>query len=360
MEEKVDYDKYILLDYESFLDVNIDIIDERTKLIIIVHEKQNVIPADFIKIIQSFGNSIELLQIDKTADKMAFYYFIVYYLGYYISKYDDKEFIIFSYDENCRPLIEYLQNKNINVKLVEKTQQNNLNKPSKNIFCRVLTFFKKLSIVKRIVLTCIFFLIIGLVTLLSISLQPDLVPIIDAPIRDKEALERVVQRLNQEGVKIIVNPEGLIQVNDEDTARRMRAILISENLIPLGVDPWQVFARDRWTYTDFERNINRQQDQRRMIIEHIKAIDDIDNADLIVAWPRRELFQSDEKPVMVSLIITPRHNSDIVSSAKIIDLIQKILRLSIPGLEDENIFILDNNGIVLNSIETLQRNMSIE
>jgi len=101
--------------------------------------------------------------------------------------------------------------------------------------------------------------------------------------------------------------------------------------------------------TDFERNVNFQRAQQRMITEHIKAIDDVDDAKLYIAWPKKELFLSDQEPVAVSVIITPKPGSNITKNRKQIEGIQRTLKYAIEGLQDENIIILDNNAVLLNN-----------
>jgi len=143
----------------------------------------------------------------------------------------------------------------------------------------------------------------------------------------------------------------VVQVADEATARRMRAILTREDLIPAGTDPWQIFDRERWTITDFERNVNFQRAQRQMIIDHIRAIDDVDNVEVNIVWPERELFRSDQNPVSASVSITPKPGSDITTNRKKIEGIQKLLKFAIEGLQDDNIVITDNYALVLNDFE---------
>jgi hypothetical protein len=92
------------MDYEKFMDIY-DTIDEKTKMVIIVDKKQNVIPMELIKITQPFGNSIEWIKIKKCGKENSFYFFIHYFLGYYISNNSNKEFIIYSSDNNYDPLI---------------------------------------------------------------------------------------------------------------------------------------------------------------------------------------------------------------------------------------------------------------
>jgi flagellar M-ring protein FliF len=161
-------------------------------------------------------------------------------------------------------------------------------------------------------------------------------------------------RINQEGVRAVVSPAGLIQVADEATARRMRGILIREDAIPRNIVPWNIFDKDRWTLTDFERKVNFRRAQTQMIIDHIKALDEIDDVSIIFEVPEQTLFRSDDKPVTASVSILPKPGSDITENRKKIEGIQKLLRLSVPGLIDDNIVILDQlRGLQLNDFAGL-------
>jgi len=219
----------------------------------------------------------------------------------------------------------------------------------KKMWANITSLWGKWSLVQRAVLVGIVVAAIGgIVALFSVSSTPSLTPVIDAPIRDEAALDRIRLRINQEGVKTFVSPTGLVQVTDETTARRMRAILIREDLIPTGIDPWAIFDKERWTITDFERNVNFQRAQKDMITAHIKAIDDVDDANVTIVFPERELFRSDQNPVTASVIITPKPGSDITENRKKVEGIQKILKFAVEGLKDENIVITDQTGMVLN------------
>jgi flagellar M-ring protein FliF len=193
----------------------------------------------------------------------------------------------------------------------------------------------------------------GIIALFSVSSTPSLVPVIDAPIKDETALYRIMTRINEEDVKVTVNAAGIVQVADEPTARRMRAILIREDLIPANTDPWNIFDKERWTLTDFERDVNFQRAQRQMITDHIKSIDDIDDANVVFTFPARELFASDQNQVSASVMIIPKPGSDIAQKRKKIEGIQKLLKYAIEGLKDENIVITDQTGMQLNDFAGL-------
>jgi flagellar M-ring protein FliF len=258
---------------------------------------------------------------------------------------------------------EYLQNENANVKGTVNLRQNNKNTGKiflKKQFENISTLWGKFAavtplmyaVIKKNILIGIILAVIGFfVELHTISSTQDLVAVIDAPIRDEEALDTIVLRLNQENVKVNVTANGMVKVKDEATAQRIRAILIGENLIPGEIDPWTVFNKERWTITDFERDAYFRRAQTQMISDHIKAIKNISDAKVFINWPERELFRSDQKAVTASVIITPKKGSDIIRNRKKIEGIQKLLKFAVDGLDDENIIIVDQNGSILNDFD---------
>ncbi|MDR1287762.1 MAG: flagellar M-ring protein FliF [Treponema sp.] len=227
-----------------------------------------------------------------------------------------------------------------------------MNEWLKKLIGRIADLWGRWSMAQRAILVGIAVAAIGgIIALFSVSGAPTMVPVIDAPIRDEAARDRIVLRINQEGIKTQINSADIIQVPDERSARRMRAILIREDLIPAGTDPWAIFDRERWTITDFERNVNLQRAIRQMITDHIRAIDDVDDANVTIVMPARELFREDQNPVTASVIITPKPGSGITENRRQVEGIQKILKFAIEGLKDENIVITDQGGLVLNDFE---------
>jgi flagellar M-ring protein FliF len=227
-----------------------------------------------------------------------------------------------------------------------------MNEFLKKLIGQVAMLWGKWSIMQRAILIGIVAAAIGgIIALVTVSSAPSMVPVIDAPIRDEVALDRIITRINEEGIKTSVSGTGVVMVPDVVSARRMRAILIREDLIPSGTNPWEIFDRERWTITDFERNVNLRRAIIQMVTDHVKSLDDVDDANVTLVMPERELFLSDQNPVTASVIIIPRPGSDIAQNRKKIEGIQKILKFAVEGLTDEHIVIADQRGLVLNDFE---------
>ncbi|MDR3334835.1 MAG: flagellar M-ring protein FliF, partial [Treponema sp.] len=224
-----------------------------------------------------------------------------------------------------------------------------MNEWFKKLVGQIQKLWGKWSLVQKLILIGIGVAVIGgFIALFSVSSAPTMVPVIDTAIKDEDARDRIITRINTEGIKTSVSATGVIMVPNETAARRMRAILIREDLVPSRTDPWAIFDRERWTITDLERNVNLQRAITQMVTDHVKALDDVDNADVMIVFPKRELFGSLQNPTTASVIITPRPGSDIAQNRKKIEGIQKTLKFAVEGLLDENIVVTDENGMVLN------------
>jgi flagellar M-ring protein FliF len=225
----------------------------------------------------------------------------------------------------------------------------------KKLFGNIKKFWGKGSLVQKIIFIAIIaVVIVGVIALVSVSSSPSMSPVIDAPIREQDIQDRIVTRINAEGVRTTVSPAGIIMVADENTARRMRAILIREDLIPQGTNPWAIFNRNPWTMREFDLDVNLQRAITQTVQEHIKALDDIDDAKVTLVMPKKELFASDQDPVSASVSLMPKPGSDIAENRKKIEGIQKLLKFAVAGLKDENIVITDQSGIVLNDFAGMQ------
>jgi len=225
----------------------------------------------------------------------------------------------------------------------------------RKLIAQIGAYWGKWSLLQKGILAVIVIAVLaGIIALVSVSSSPNLVSLFNGtPIRDVAIRDRILLRLDQENIKAYETPAGVIQVEDKRTAQRAIAILTREELIPANMDPWAIFDVERWTITDFERNVDLQRAITQTVTNHIKALDDVDNADVSIVFPKDRLFTSDQNAVTASVVITPKPGSDIIQNRKKIEGIQKLLKFAVEGLQDENIVITDTNGLILNDFAGL-------
>jgi flagellar M-ring protein FliF len=225
----------------------------------------------------------------------------------------------------------------------------------KAFFDQMKNLWSKWSMVQKLVLGGIVAAaVIAILALVSVSSTPGMSPVLTTPITNTDELARIVTRIDAEGVKTTVSSSGLISVADDATARRMRAILIREDLVPKGTSPWALFDMPSWTVTEMEKNVQKQRALDDAVTAHIKSLSDIDDAKVLVVRPEKSLFSSDQDPVTASVTLFPKPGSDITENRKKIEGIQKLLKYAIQGLKDENVTITNQNGLVLNDFEGMK------
>ena len=121
-------------------------------------------------------------------------------------------------------------------------------------------------------------LVVAVVLLVSVSSAPTMVRLINTPIQSADELRLITNRLDSEGFSFEIGEGNIIYVKDEATRARANALLMREDLIPKGTDPWAIFSIDRFTVTDFERNVNLRKAIIQEVTRHIESITSVDKA----------------------------------------------------------------------------------
>jgi flagellar M-ring protein FliF len=194
--------------------------------------------------------------------------------------------------------------------------------------------------------------ILAIVLLTVLSAAPAMAPLISTPVTDEDQRSRIAAKLDELGVPFSLKADNLFYVADAKTARRAKMLLIQEDLYPKA-DPWAIFDMERWTITDFERDVNLQRAITQQLQQHILALDDVDNVSVTLVVPKTELFTEDQNPTTASIIITPKPGSDFTTNRKKVEGVQRLIELAVAGLKAEQIVITDQNGIQINDFAGL-------
>ena len=231
-----------------------------------------------------------------------------------------------------------------------------MNERVKKIIDKIKALWGKWTLVQKLIIGGVLVAVIAAVAvLIGVSSSSGAVRLIDTPIADEAARDRIVLRLNQENVNVAIGQDNVLYVRDEATAKRMRAILVSEDLLPSGIDPWAIFDRDRWTITDFERNVNLRRALTEEVRSMIQNLDDVESASVSINLPdnRNALFRDDVRSTTAAVVITPKVGSDITTNRKKIEGIRRIVQLAVGGIPGENIEISDNTGALISDFDNM-------
>ncbi len=225
----------------------------------------------------------------------------------------------------------------------------------KRLLEAIRTNWEKWSVVQRVILIGVVVAVLGAVVLtIGLSATPTRVAVLGVPFPDDQSFRAAIMRLDTEGIAYQTTEDRRLFVQDLKTAQFVRAILIRENLVPANVDPWSLFDIERWTITDFERNINVRRAITAQVTNHIKSLQDVDDATVVITMPEETLFTESQKPVTASVTITPKPGSDIATNRKKIEGIMKLVMFAVEGLKAENVVITDRAGNILNDFAGLE------
>ena len=204
---------------------------------------------------------------------------------------------------------------------------------------------------KVILFGIIIVVIVVIIASVKLSAKPSTVRLFNAPVTDQTSLTQILDRLSQENVNAYTTESGYISVDDDRTARRMREILISENLVPSSVDPWAGFYDRSWSTTDADQNVKLKNTIQKQLKQHIESIAEIQLADVNIVLPDTQLFTADQNPVTASVILKTTPQSNLLQDRKRILGIQRLILSAVEGLKEENLIITDVDGNQINDFE---------
>ncbi len=219
-----------------------------------------------------------------------------------------------------------------------------MNEWFKNFSKTIKEKWGKWTIVQKGILVGIFVVIIaGIVLLAAFSSKPTTVRLFNKAIVDETERDRILTRLDQDNVKAYVSSDGYISVETETIAKKWRSKLIAEGYEPSGIDAYQLFDVSRWTRNDFDDKVNWQRATTAALEEHLKQLDGIQQAKVMLSLPDDALFAVDQKPVTASVVLYARGGSDVLQSKKSVQGIEHLIMRSVEGLSRDNITIVDGS-----------------
>ena len=230
---------------------------------------------------------------------------------------------------------------------------------------KVMDKFKELwskwkPIQKVILFGIILVIIIAIIATAKLSSKPAAVRLFNAAVEDSTSLTKIMDRLSQENVNADADERGYITVADEKTARKMREILISENLVPSSVDPWAGFYDRSWSTTDADQNVKLKNTIQKQLKQHIESISDVQLADVNIVLPENQLFAADQNPVSASVILKVNPTSSLLTDRNRILGIQRLILSAVEGLKEENLIITDSEGNQINDFEGMAESDRID
>ena len=230
-----------------------------------------------------------------------------------------------------------------------------MNEWFKNVIEKIRNFWKSSSVIVKIVVVGIALAVIGaIIFAVNVSGSDSTVRLFPQAVTDESVRNQILDRVAQENVQVYVNDEGVISVNDEKTARRLRTLLTVEGLAPSNYDPFADFYNRSWSTTDAEQNVRHKNALSAALKQHLESLSDIDVAFVTLVLPDKALFASEQNPVSASIALRLSRTSDLLTNRRKVKGIQDYILKAVEGLSAENLTIIDQDGNILNDFEGIK------
>jgi len=209
----------------------------------------------------------------------------------------------------------------------------------------------KLTQSQKLIIVGVFaLLIVGFIFMISFSSKPTETVLFDVPLEQTDFF-RITSKLSEWGIQYKTREGKYIIVKDEETASYLKMRLGQAGMLPQGIKGWELFDIQKWTTTDFERDVNLRRAIIGEVTRHIKMLEDVEDVSIEIAMPEPELYLDREAPYTASVIITPAPYSDILENPKKIQGIINLVAFGVDKLKPENIVVTDNRGRILSDFD---------
>lgn len=210
------------------------------------------------------------------------------------------------------------------------------------VFNQFKTIYGKLTKTQRLVAVGILAgLILALVLIFTFAAKPTMI-ILYKDLTPKD-FGVITKKLQEWGYKFTVADTTIFVRKEEQDYIKMK--LFQEGIIPEDIKGWELFDIERWTTTDFERDINKRRAIIGEVTRHLKTLkEDIEDVSVEIAMPPTELYLDKEEPYKASVIITPAPYSDITENPKKIRAIVNLVAFAVDRLRPENVRVFDHRG----------------
>lgn len=225
-----------------------------------------------------------------------------------------------------------------------------------NLFNQIKEIYSKLDNTKRLIIggvVLIFF--VGLIALFSVSSERGNVLLL--PDMTTDEFGKITKKLDELGIQYSTTGTS-IRVPPEKE-ERVRVILAQENLLPKGKPGWALFNLDKWTETEFEKDVKYKRALQGSLENHITSLKNIKDTKVEIALPENKLYTEEQIPytAAVTLFYAPGYDK---ISKKAVKGIQRLVSRSVGNMKMENVTVTDQYGKVISEFDDALESHKVE
>ncbi|TGK00729.1 flagellar basal body M-ring protein FliF [Leptospira semungkisensis] len=216
------------------------------------------------------------------------------------------------------------------------------------ILNNIKEFFGSLDTTKKLILGGVAItVVIALGLLTTVSSQKNRV-VLFQNLTAKDFAE-VTKKLDSMGYSYNTGDTSIVSV-DPEQRQEIITKLAQENLIPAGVQGWELFNVEKFTETQFDKDIKKYRALKGAIEQSLMTLRSVDKAYVNLAMPEEELFNSNASPVKASVILHFIPGVEGISKKEVKGIVNLVSR-AVPKLKPENVSVADADGKIISDFE---------
>ncbi|MBK8397040.1 MAG: flagellar M-ring protein FliF [Leptospiraceae bacterium] len=213
---------------------------------------------------------------------------------------------------------------------------------------QIKELFAKLDSTKKIIVGAVFaIVVIAIIILSTFSLDKNAV-ILFKDLQPKDFSE-ITKKLDALGFKYSSSDTSIISV-DPEKRQEIITKLAQENLIPAGIQGWELFDVEKFTETQFDKDIKKYRALKGAIEKSLMTLHSIEKADVNIAFPETEYFENNTTPVKASVILHFVPGVENLSRKEIKGIVNLVSR-GVPKLKPEDVSVADGSGKIISDFE---------
>lgn len=225
-----------------------------------------------------------------------------------------------------------------------------MNEWFKKIVSSLKEKWSKWTVLKKLLAVGIAVAAVGAVIwLVAGSSKESTIRLFARPVTDDAMLARIEARLAQENVQVYISNDGYISVDNEKIAKKWRAQLSVEGLLPSDFDVYAIFNDPSWNRNDRDDQVKYKKLVETKLQEQLSQLEHIDRAVVTVTLPEEAVYASMQKPATASVTLFTTGNMDLEKNT--VKGIQSLIVKAVEGLVPENVVILNSTGNQINDFE---------
>ena len=208
-----------------------------------------------------------------------------------------------------------------------------------NIINQIVEFWNKLDNIKKgTVGGVLLVVIVAFIAMGTYSSTPEKVRLFDTlKVSD---FKNITKSLDAMGYSYSTSGTSSIYVEMEDRDQIITK-LAQDDLIPVGVEGWEIFNLSKWDETTFEKNVKLHRAMKGELEKMLMTLEYVKKAQVGLAIPKQNIFKPDADPVKASVVIVLKPGFDTIAPAKVKGM-KNLISRSVPGLLPKNISIMDH------------------